>query len=301
MLESLYTSTKVVPNLSGINTMVFIPQWDAAWVNNGVMKVFRDGTSISMGTIGSNTNYIPLAGGGMALWNIFDNKITRLEQFTLQPIFTDRLTTYDVGFSPGYFPSFIDEERNLYFMSNYDGTVNSYHLDTGVYIKKVTICPAGGQFKFSWAGSGRFFAFTSTKIVIYDYVSETVLQESIIGSGFKCGTYDINTNTVMALNSTGHIQIFSLEDSGNTLSAPTFSPTGNKYMYSGYGLTTRLTGQNNVGISNKWINWELLNYKGVLEKSYSLTDVNGYARNYYWCPTDIALIGSETIRVWYEQ
>lgn len=306
MLENYYISTKVLTNVSTYGSFLFVRSWDAILqMYTSLNKVFRDGTQIPISTITSSNYhvYISMSGGKVAYMGTSYKTLYRTCQFTMQPILTSLISEHEFSGSnlgPG---DYIDEERKLVFHRTSNGRIAKvYHLDTGELLKTITLTTSSAVFYYHYAGNGRFCAIgVNGHVIIYDYVGWEIVQYSLLGMNILTGTYDCNCNIIIAVNSTYHIYVFGLDDSGNGLSVPVFSPTGNKYLYSGYRLSTRLTGQGGTPIANAWINWELLGIKGTLEKAYSLTDANGYAWNYYWCPTDVSQIGSETVRVWYEQ
>lgn len=306
MLKCFYTSTKQVSHYGDIGSVIFVRSWDAMFVQYGMynlMKVFKDGTSIRFGGCTSNIAYLGMAGGTLAYWSYFDGRPMTVCPFTAQPIYTSPLSAYGFSMSKMYEGDFIDVERNLVFHRNSGGGryAEVYDLTTGAYIKTVTVSNSNGQYTYHYAGNGRLCALSTGGVVsLYDYVGDTIIQSSSLGISIKAGTYDCNYNIILAITTSGYVKVYGLTDDGDGLSAPTFSPTGNKYLYSGYKLTTRLLGSGSTPIANAWINWEIVGFKGVLEKAYSMTDENGYAYNYYWCPTDVSLVGTETIRVWCE-
>jgi hypothetical protein len=306
MLKCFYTSTKQVPHYSEIGCVIFERSWDAMFVNYGynLMKVFKDGTSIRFGGCTSNIAYLGMAGGTLAYWNYFDGRPIKCCPFTAQPIYTSPLSSYSFNLSMMYAGDFIDVERGLVFHIDGYGAgryAKVYNLTTGALIKTVMVSNSGGMYTYHYAGNGRLCAISTSGVVsLYDYVGDTIIQSSNLGISVKAATYDCNYNIILAITTNGYVKVYGLTDDGDGLSAPTFLPTGNKYLYSGYKLTTRLLGSGSTPIANVWINWEVVGFKGVLEKPYSITDKNGYAYNYYWCPTDVSLVGTETIRVWCE-
>jgi hypothetical protein len=305
-LECLHTSIKQVTEYSSLSPgyFTFIRSWDAILMTIGynIYKVFRDGTSIFIGKSVPSSAHLSVSGGLLAHWDTVTQKISQTCQFLAQPIYTSPYSDSMFNASKVNIGDFIDIEFGLVFHRDTGGRyAQVYDLITGEYIKTIVIGPSSGIYTYSYAGHGRLCAIsTSGIVVIYDYISWEVVQQSNIGITNKAATYDCNYNLILVVDSLGHINIYGLDDFGDGLSSPTFYPTGNKYLFSGYVLTTRLTGIGGVPISNKWVNWELVGIKGSLEFPFSITDENGYAYNYYWCPTDIALIGSETIKVWCE-
>ena len=304
MLENYYISSKIIPVYTSVNgsRFLFCRNWDAilSLHSSKLYKIFRDGTSFIVSP-NANSVWLSMAGGELAA--LISGKLYRTCKFSLQPIYTSPISPYTFTASQLSYGDFIDEERKLVFHKYSGGRiVEVYDLITGDLIRTETISTATSIMNYYYYGEGRFIAIGSNgHVVIYDYVGWRVVQFSHMGITNRAATYDCNSNVILMVDIDGKIRVFGLEDSGNGLSSPAFSPTGNKYLYSGYVLSTRLTGAGGNPIPNAWVNWELVGIKGTLEKPYSLTDANGYAWNYYWCPTDISQLGSETVRVWYEQ
>ena len=306
MLERLYISSKTISgSLSDYETM-FIRDWDAMFVRMGTYyhKVFRDGTSIRMGGAPSNSIYIPNNDGRVLFYSALDKKLYKTDPFTALPIYTQPVTI-TTAFTL-YAGDFIDEELKLIFHKASGGFyVDIYDLVTGAFIRRTQIgystSIVDGYYSYNYAGQGRICAVGKNGYVtIYDYISDVIVQKSQMGTTLKVGTYDCNYYVLLAINNSNKTLVYSLTDLGTGLSAPVFIPSGNKYLYSGYIVQTRFIGTSGAPMAGKWINWELLGDKGYLEKTHSITDEQGYAYNFFWTPTGITGLGSETIRVWCE-
>jgi len=312
MLELLYTAPNKSLDKDGnifgtYLSILFKRDWDCLMIQNGydLYKVFRDGTIILVGSVFSNTAFAALTEGKAACIQFLNGMVYNVCEFTCQPIYTSPLCITTLpGNSMGIWSNdYIDTDQKLIFHKEGNGhSFNVYQLgDDNPWIKTITPVSEGNIFFYSYAGKGRLCMIsTAGTVLIYDIVSWQVVQHSQLGININCASYDCTYNLILALDTNGYMRVFSMNDLGNTLSVPYLIPGGNVYRYSGYKVATRLTGVTNAGIPNKIIRWSLTNHKGWLEKSYSLTDKNGYAYNFYFAPTDGA-IGAESISVSCEQ
>ena len=304
MLELLYTSTKVVPFSQTGTQNIFMRDWDAMLAVKGALyKVFRDGTTVTMGGIGSNVIFIANANGRVTYYSALDKKLYSTCPFTAQPIYTQQLNAAAITLGEG---DFIDEDLGLAFHRVGGGyNISAYDLYTGTLLRTFTIGQfsgiVDGNYTLTSAGKGRFCAVsTNGYVTIYDYISWLVVQKSYLGNTVRCGVYDTTYQVLLGINTSNTTFVYSLEELGTGLSAPVFTPTGNKYLLSGYIVTTRFLGSGSTPMASEWINWEVVGGKGHLDKDATLTDADGYAYNYYWTPEDVSGLGSETIRVWCE-
>lgn len=301
-LETLYTSTKVV-NLLYIlaGCGFYMPHWDAFLIiaNNLNYKVYRDGTYIELGQSYSNTALMGMNGGRVAFGNFNSSDIYLIDPFMVQPIYTEKLNGVAWNWNKQSLGDFIDTDKNVLFHRINGGYhFEVYDLTTGSLLRtENTGADQGSFYYYFYVGQNRFggYAPANGKIFIYDYNSQQLVGKWVCGVG-KLGSYDTMYNLFWVLGSDNRMKIFSMVDCPTNLSNPTFLPTGNKYKMAGYKLTTRLTGSTGNGIAGKQVIWTLTNTKGWLEHIITMTNENGYAYNYYWCPKESPL-GSETITV----
>lgn len=301
MLELLYTSTAQLRDknnyfFSDNVTALFRRDWDCIFVLAGydIYKIFRDGTIIRVGQMGSNSAYGGLAYGKLFYTNYFGNDVVNVCEFTSQPIYTSVIAQ-----RPGPSPlgiwtgDFIDVELGYVFhRGNYNGRIiDIFDINNNnSYVRSIDLVQNNYPWFYQYGGRNRLVCTNVSGgwVVIYDYSSWSVVQQSQLGiTGNKFITYDSKYDVILALGSDNYLKIFSMEDLGNSISAPTFTPTGNIYTYSGYLLKTRVLGSASTPIAGKIVNWELSNNVGNLEKNKSVTDINGYATNYYYAPQSL--------------
>jgi len=301
-LRLIYTSTKVASFANYKSPVFYVPHWDAFLMianTNTVFKIFRDGTIINYGTALGDAYYMAMNEARIALGNFWDSWIFETDPFLFQPIYTKRLNDVPFTWQQQSSGDFIDDIARVVYNRKSNGTVDVRSLVTGAVLRTETIGCDGNtnQYNFFCVGKDRFGGYSPAygKFFIYDYSAKTLVGKWFVEVG-KAGCYDSLYSLFWLMTSTNHFKVFSMEDCGNTLSNPTFEPTGNRYKMAGYVLSTRLTGSTGYPIPYKQITWTLTNSKGWLEHAYSTTDENGYAKNYYWCPKESPL-GSETITV----
>jgi hypothetical protein len=134
-----------------------------------------------------------------------------------------------------------------------------------------------------------------SRIVLFDRLTGAVTFKGTITANRRGVAYDSIHNVIIALLNSGQVAVYALNNVGYALSTPSLSPSPALYTLS--KVTTRLTSADGQGVAGKAILWWLTNGKGSLEKPYSLTDVDGYAENWYYGPAGDFGLGPETVNV----
>lgn len=313
-LELIYTSTRTVPNVSGLGSTdaaAYMPHWDAVLTRLAVysgygnlFKVFRDGTAVCIGNQLSGLRFGSLAGGGGAalvpVTGGYDAYV--IDPIAGQPDYGRKLNglVLDGGWmvSGGLF----DPDQGLLYNRGANGRmVERRRLSDGQVVSSFVIetDPFTAYHAYHYAGAGRALAVSYAspgKVVFFDYNTGEIVLASELGLAARIIAYDVIHRLVVAVQPDGRVKVFTSEALPASLSAPEFLPaTAGKLK--GNVLTTWLTGSRGEPIGDAWVKWRLTGNKGSLEKPYTRTDANGYAVNYYYGPeTDLGL-GQETVIV----
>jgi|GEM_PF-3080645 len=313
-LELIYTSTKTVANVSGLGSTdaaVFMPNWDAVLTRLAVysgygnlFKVFRDGTAICIGNQLSGLRFGSLAGGGgVALVPVTGGyDAYGLDPIAGQPDYGRKLN--GLVLDGGWILSgdlFDPDQGLLYHRGSGGRTVERRRLSDGQVVSSFSI-EADTQIAYHayhYAGAGRALAVSYNspgKAVFFDYNTGEIVLASELGLAARIVAYDHLHRLVIAVLADGRVKVFTSEALPANLSSPAFAPAAAGKLQ-GNVLTTRLTGSRGEPIGDAWVKWRLAGDKGSLEKPYTRTDTDGYARNFYYGPeTDLGL-GQETVIV----
>jgi len=312
-LELIYTSTRTVPNVSGLLTTdvaVYLPNWDAVLTRlaissyGNLFKVFRDGTAVCIGNkMNTLVHGSLVGGGGVALIPVpggYD--AYELDPIAGQPDFARKLNGAVLDGNFILQGILFDPAQGLLYNRGAAGrTVERRRLSDGEVVSSFPIetDTQVTYHAYQYAGVGRGVAVSYDspgRVVFFDFNAGEIILASELGLGARIIAYDHLHRLVIAVLPDGHVKVFTSEALPATLSPPELIPaTAGKLK--GNALTTRLTGSRGEPIGDAWVKWRLAGDKGSLEKPYTRTDANGYAVNYYYGPeTDLGL-GQETVMV----
>ena len=318
MLELLYTSPRKVSEswnaAKGITRFAFNKSWDTMILDGTVMggygtfKIFKDGHAIKFvdSSFSASFPFVTMAGGKLCtykdrstypiLYGLFE-----LDPFTGQPV-TNPFFTFNAqqAISNGWF---IDVERSLMlYCSGGPHPLYCYSLAaTPVLLWTLDI---GNTYSaISWVSDGRIMisenawgTATGTKVIFVDYLERVVTLRSRLNT-YRVATFDSRCGVVMAINTSGYTEIYYPQAVPNYLTPPVLNPQV-VTLYGGNAVTTQVLGDLNEPCADRVVHWYLENGIGGLEKEATKTDINGFARNFYFSPDNPISIGAvETIRV----
>lgn len=298
MLDLLYTSSKTL-SFSSAEALWHVPAWDAMLfvADGGLHKVFRDGTQ---GRIGSKPTYWGVGGRQDGLFWVNDaaNPLCyHADDITAQPGPSPVNQSWPL---PGRWVGgdFIDDARGIYLHRN-GPAIDAYSLADGTHLWQVSV--AGYTIDFLAAADPSRVAVLckNGKFAVVDYVAASVQAQSTIRPCL-CATYDPAHGLVATVESDKRVRIYTATAAPASLAAPYFVPALPQVTrLAGYVVRTRLTGSASEACPGYWIEWEITTAtpRGSLEKTYSRTDADGYAENFYFGPAAGGDVGQETITV----
>lgn len=308
MLELLYTSPNTYTVGSIAPESVYIASWDAVLyydyhASYNLAKVFKDGTEFILGRKPSLVACFLSAEGGrgaVAMYGGGEINFALLDEISSAPFLDNYLNGVD--FSGKYQSgSFIDHLGSLVYTPTH-GSILVYSLATGALVRTLAI--AGFPMEFTaalhYGGASSLFAagdyyWGPGDVAMIDRLTGEVTFVGKIAADYRAVTYDSVHHVVLALTSTGNVKVYALHNVGYALSAPSFSPSPALYTLS--QVTTRLTDADGFGVTGKGVLWWLSGDKGNLEDPVTLTDGDGYARNWYYGPGGTYGLGAETVNV----
>jgi hypothetical protein len=306
MLELLYTSTKnlTLAPYGSIGFFAYIQAWDAFLFSDGqkLYKVFRDGSQFPIGVppggfalgnrVGSRhfwlRDYVPWDGGQCYGADDITGQYEPLQ--ILNPSWTLGTALWAAG-------NYLDEVQGLYLVRGSYGVISVYRLEDGTL--QGTIAPAGvsiwGYDNLAAVRTGQVLAFqaASGDVALLDYVHLQVLWQGKVPP-FRAAAYDATNNLIVTVGTDLVLRIYLLTPIPAALSSPEFYPAVTRVSREiGYPVRVRLTAADGEPCPKYVINWSPPNL-GFLDKTQSLTDLNGYAWNFYFGPP--AATGSETLQ-----
>ncbi|MDD2900826.1 MAG: hypothetical protein PHU44_00155 [Syntrophales bacterium] len=305
MLEQIYTSTKVVNFVSGVQPggFCYLASWDAFFLLNftRVDKVFRDGTQVN---IGNPVSYWSLGNrqGGRHFWFPYTTSpldCYAADEITGQPSLAEVLNpAWKIPFGTWRAGDYLDEVAGLFLHNAYNGLIKIFRLADGVQTGQIQVPSGPSNDSLAYVSPGKAMAFhkASGKVALLDYLIPALVWESKVAP-FTAVAFDCRHNLVAALGADGKLRIYLLTPVPASLSSPAFSPAGDPYRLGGKKVTTQLTGDMGEPCPDYWVHWQLLGTppQGSLWKDKSKTDVQGVAENFYFGPADTT--GEETIKV----
>lgn len=320
MLRQIYTSTKVIPyDLSGIgewiyNPIHFVKSWDALFIQgmgdyDAVnAKVYLDGSCFRLSyfmnfdIFGAN-HTIPREGGRVA-WNYHPNYY-KSEELACLPMWGN---SNIIGNWSGDPILFIDDtNRIVLVVHSYSAGIDphfgliAYNLDTAEELFHIHCGDESDGINESyvwvqWVKHGivMFCIRNSGKIWLMDYLRGEVIGYYTVPPA-ELISYNCNDHVVVTIQSDKKIRLFAMESIPESLSPPEFvSGETHATQMQGEIVQTQLTDGLGLPCEGWVVNWELsAPANGSLDKSQSVTDENGIAKNFYFGPLSSG--GSDTI------
>lgn len=308
MLEKIYTSTKTF-NASNLGQCCFISAWGAMfWHNKGTLfKAFKDGSNFPYAEKRSYLLY-PRSRGrlvqgvqetGVGLHFYAVDEFTQLSLQGIQP----PLCTYTLGVTLPYGNCALVDDENGWLLVC-DNGLKAYALADCSLLWSMSV-PFGFE-AIAWIDRSRVVVghWDGGQIAFINTLTQTVELETRVSSQFENRglAYDPVNHLLLALRCVYSavgvrdvvVDVYLPTPLPAALSAPVFSPATVK-RYQGHEVTVQLTGSIGEPCADWWITWALTSGKGDLEKPYSKTDADGYARNYYFGPSLAGELGAETL------